>query len=233
MVVYLLPLFIGAAVAFTLLVYTFLRRQTPGAFPFTILMAAIAVWMLGYAFELTSGTQATQYFWRNFAFLGIAAIPAAFLVFVFQYTSRQHGLPPRLYALISGWLIVSLGLVWSNPLHGLFWSPETRAMFIGPLILYTSPPGPMFWVLILGIYILLGAGVFWLYPGVIQRAEAAMVVDTTRAHRIADSGPGKYHDCIRDHPSGASRYSPLTPSASAWWRRLGCHAYSFPGRYCR
>jgi PAS domain S-box-containing protein len=161
-VVYLLPLFIGAAVAFTLLVYTFFRRQTPGASSFSIMMVAIAVWMLGYAFELTSGTESAQYFWRNFIFLGIAAIPVTFLAFAFQYTSRQHRLPPRLIALISGWLIFSLGLVWSNPLHGLFWKHETYAAFVGPLVIYTSLPGPLFWPLILGIYILLGAGVFWL-----------------------------------------------------------------------
>ncbi len=51
---YLAPLLIAAAISAALAFFAWRRRSAPGATPFMALMLAVAVWSIGYAFELSS-----------------------------------------------------------------------------------------------------------------------------------------------------------------------------------
>lgn len=66
-----------AAVAFSV----WRRRPAPGATPLALFMLGVAVWSVGYAFEVSSADLSTIVFWDNVQYLGSAMLPAMWLVF--------------------------------------------------------------------------------------------------------------------------------------------------------
>ena len=81
------------SVAAALLIYFALcawrRRGTPGATALTVLMVAGAVWAVAYALSLTTTEPLMRIFWGEIKYLGIVAVPLAWLIFALQYTGRE------------------------------------------------------------------------------------------------------------------------------------------------
>jgi hypothetical protein len=99
------------------------RRGTPGTTALTVLMMAGAVWRVAYALSLGSADPSMRLFWGEVRYLGIVAVPLAWLVFgLHQYTSREGWVTRRALALLAIEPPVTLVLVFTSEAHGLFWS---------------------------------------------------------------------------------------------------------------
>jgi hypothetical protein len=65
------------------------RRGTPGAAALAVLMVAGAVWAVAYALSLGTAEPSMRVLWGEIKYLGIVAVPLAWLVFALQYTGRE------------------------------------------------------------------------------------------------------------------------------------------------
>ena len=98
-----------------------LRRRTPGAAVFGVLMLACAVWCLAYAGELLANSLDAKVVCAKIAYFGIVVVPPAWLVFCLRYTGRPRNRPWRLATLF---VIpaVTLVLVLLGPGPGMVWT---------------------------------------------------------------------------------------------------------------
>ena len=119
---YMLFLYGSAAITFALAILLWRKRSAPGAAPIALLLFAISQCTLGIGLELASADLNTKLFWNKFQYLGIVLIPAAWLIFVLQYTRWEKWLTPRFYALLSIEPFAVVILVWTNDWHHLIWS---------------------------------------------------------------------------------------------------------------
>lgn len=91
-----LIILLAATVIVTLLaVYSWRRRQTPGALSFAWLMLAVAEWNLTRAIAVISGDLTAARFWFACMFVGIAVVPVLLLLFTLEYTGRNKWLTRR------------------------------------------------------------------------------------------------------------------------------------------
>jgi PAS domain S-box-containing protein len=119
---YVIPPILSTVVCIWLAIAAWRRRSMPGALPFALLMLGVAEWSLTYTLELGSPDLSAAVFWDNSTWLGVVIVPAAWLAFALQYTNRGHWLTRRTVALLTLQPLITLVLVWINPLHGLVYS---------------------------------------------------------------------------------------------------------------
>ena len=103
------------------------RRGNPGRNSLCVAMLATAVWSFAYALELAAPTTSERELWGALKYVGVTALPAAWLVFALQYTGRI-GRPKR-------WFLAALTV---EPLAVLILLavPGTRHL------IRSYPPGP-------------------------------------------------------------------------------------------
>ncbi len=87
---------------------------------FSILVLS-AIWVLGYAIELSSTQQEIMIFGDRVQMVGIILIPVLYLIFVIQYIGRLEWLQDRNIILLGFLPILFLVLVLFNSKHGLVW----------------------------------------------------------------------------------------------------------------
>ncbi len=118
---YALAYLINTFFAVALAIAALRRRHTPGAAAFAGVMLAASIWSLAQFFEAGTDTVASKVFWSQIQYIGVVAVPPLWLLFAVRY-SRSHLLDgARVYLL---WIIplITLALVWTNPLHSLVWT---------------------------------------------------------------------------------------------------------------
>jgi hypothetical protein len=81
-------------------IYAWRHRSTRGSLLFSIFMASMTIYIVGYSLELASLNLAAMLFWSKVGYLGIFFFPSLFLLFVLQYTGRDHWLTIRNIMLI-------------------------------------------------------------------------------------------------------------------------------------
>jgi PAS domain S-box-containing protein len=119
---YVIPLILSTVVSIWLAITAWRRRSISGALPFALLMLGVAEWSLTYTLELGSPDLSAAVYWDNSTWLGIVIVPAAWFAFALQYTDRGHWLTRRTVVLLTIQPLITLVLVWTNPLHGLVYS---------------------------------------------------------------------------------------------------------------
>ena len=144
--------------------------RRPGAVGRTGLVAvlvAAAVWGVAYAVELAAGSHEARELWGTAKYLGICALPVAWLVFALQYTGRERSISARL--LLAAAAVPTL-------VFALLSLPATRG------VVRSYPRGPLerFPVVELG-------PVFWLFllysAALVTVATGLLAVTLTRAAR--------------------------------------------------
>ncbi len=131
---YVMGTFFSVAITVLLAVYAWRHREAPGAPGFVFLMACITVWSVIVVMEALSPTEALWQFWYNAKYLPLAVTPVAILIFALQYAGRRRWLTLRRQMALLVVPLVTQVLLWSNPLHHLWWL-DGRAVV-----------GPWFWV---------------------------------------------------------------------------------------
>ena len=116
---YALPLFVSASISLLLAVLAWRRRPTPGAATMAVLMLAMVFWSLTYALELLSANLTAKLFWIKGEYLAIVSIPVLWVVFVLQYSGREHLLTRHNLLLLGIIPVMTVLLLWTNPYHGL------------------------------------------------------------------------------------------------------------------
>jgi diguanylate cyclase (GGDEF)-like protein len=125
------------------------RRNSLGAIPLMVLMAALSWWDLTYSLFWAGAPAPYPNFWLYITFLGAVIVPAALLTFAIQLSEIQHWLKwPFLLGLSIEPLFVILFL-FTDSGHGLFFGGE-QTHSIGMII--TS--GPIYWANIVYSYLL-------------------------------------------------------------------------------
>ncbi len=150
-------LFVSCLVTLMLARYAWARRDVPTAKAVTAMMLGISWWTFFYALELlhhavpevVPAPDSTPLFWFRLMFIGAGTLPAAFLLFVIQYTGTKEHIRPRTVLLLS---IVPTSIVLIALTDGIFhswflagFSPGTSEQFTG---------GPAFWFHVLYSYLL-------------------------------------------------------------------------------
>jgi len=153
----LLPLFVAAALAGMLALYTWRNRKTVGATAFSIMMFILFEWGLSYILELAGTNFETKLFWNIVKFIGVVATPVAWLIFALEYTGRRAWINTQRLILLSILPLITIGIILTNDLHSLFWSSQRLAAGGGFLLLQTEN-GPWFWVHAGYTYILIMTG---------------------------------------------------------------------------
>ncbi|MFZ0547924.1 MAG: histidine kinase N-terminal 7TM domain-containing protein [Candidatus Promineifilaceae bacterium] len=158
---YILPALVSAVICIMLARYAWSRRPRVGSTSFTVLTLAVAIWSLGYVFELSSVTLDVKVFWAKAQYAAIVIVPTAWLALALEYNSLERYLNRRNLLLLSIFPFVTFIVVLTNGFHSLHWQS---------VALSTSPPfpsleltyGPWFWLHILysAALILVGSGLF-------------------------------------------------------------------------
>lgn len=130
---------------FLLIWFSWRRRNHPGAKSFAFLMLAYGIYSLGYYFELHSSNLQELTFWLKFEYLGVAFIPALWMLFCIQYTDNKRLDNPKLKTALFILSFISLLVVYTNSYHQLFHRPIDINMKNG-LSVAVLKHGPWCWV---------------------------------------------------------------------------------------
>ncbi len=157
MSIYITLLLIAALLSISLAYIIHRRVVAPGGGYFSLLMLAVGVWSICYAAELSSNELQYMVFWASCAYFGILLVPLAWLAFTLAYTGRAYLLTHRFFLLLAFPPVIVLVLVFTNPVHKLFYSRvDLVSSALGTAAVYTH--GPVFWVNAVYTYVLLLAG---------------------------------------------------------------------------
>ncbi|MHB0875976.1 MAG: histidine kinase N-terminal 7TM domain-containing protein [Anaerolineae bacterium] len=176
---YVLPHIAATLVVFVVALLAWTRRRVPGVTAFFILMVAIGLWAGGNALELASTTLPRMLFWANLEYFGIVSIPMLWFVFAMQYTGRSHMLTRRRLLLLALVPLISIVLVWTNPLHELM-RYNVSVDSSGPFRFIAKSYGPWLYVELVYNYVLLLAATLVLMVALIRthhvyRVQGALV----------------------------------------------------------
>ncbi len=151
---YMLPEAIGVAFLLGTAVVALRRRSAPGAITFLFVLLAAIVWTAGYGIELGATSLPTAELWNNVSWLGTATVIPIWFIFVLQYTGRTRWLNPGTVILLSIVPLITLLLVWVNPLNAYLGTGYKLQQGVSYSSLgYTI--GPWFWVFVVYSYALL------------------------------------------------------------------------------
>jgi len=121
------------------------RRRIPVALPFAGLLACVALYCFGYAFELANGSLPGMLWWNRVQYLGIAFIPAFWMILVIRYTGGDFRL---LRPLVAGLFVLSaltLLFDFTNPLHHFFYR-SVGVRGDGPFPVIVLEKGFWYWI---------------------------------------------------------------------------------------
>jgi two-component system, cell cycle sensor histidine kinase and response regulator CckA len=156
MAAHLVPLLAGPLILIPLALYAFARRSVRGAVWYGILLLSIAIWSLAYAWELADPDLATKLVALRLKYIGILAMPVAWLGFILCLVgSRAISIRRTMTALTVvalGWLIVA----WTDHRHHFFWGTLAAQPVDGLMVL--TGRGPGFWINVAYTYAVLIAG---------------------------------------------------------------------------
>jgi len=108
-------------------------------------MGACTLWSLLYAVQMILVDQFWKQLIDNLTFLGILAVPAAWLAFSLRYTGRGQWLEKgRMWLLAIEPVLVMAALI-TNPLHRLFYT-HAEMVQIDAFVYLELEHGPLFWV---------------------------------------------------------------------------------------
>lgn len=154
---YIFILFLIATTAFILAATLYRQGVHSRKKPASLLLGAAGVWALGNAFQLLSATLETQIIWTKFQFIGIEAIPLAWLLLVLHETGRKRWLNSRFYALLGLEPLLMIVLIWTNDSHHLVWT-NPRLAYLGAFATLEMDFQPLMWLQIGYSYAIVGAG---------------------------------------------------------------------------
>ncbi len=174
-------LFASAAVAVWGFIAVRNRRAAPGRDALAWLMLAAAHWSVTSGLHVLIEPVGARVVLAQVQYIGIAAVPALWLLFTSQYARLSWTSDRTLRWLL--WLlpVVTLALAFTNPSHGLLWRAVVPVSVPGGGTRLMYVHGPWFWVMVAYNYVALSAGTLVLARAIrrappAQRRQVALVV---------------------------------------------------------
>ena len=142
--IYITVLFLTVVLGLGLAGIVWHRSDVPGRRAFAGLMLAGAWWAFFNGIEALAWDQPTEVWISKIQYFGKEAVPVFFLLFVVEYTRLVKPLSPG--ALAGLWVIplLTVGVAFTNELHGLMWSSIYPKPGMPPGF-YTYEHGTWFW----------------------------------------------------------------------------------------
>lgn len=157
--IYLIVIFMAAAISFGIAVYAWQQRNKPGGLLFAGMMLAVAEWLFTSGMVSMSQSQAQARYWVDPRYFGLTTMLAFFITFVLQYTGHGKWLTKSRFAFIFAIPIVTQIIIETNPLHHWFLvdvSFSHNSILMG---LDSVRYGPIFWLHTVYSYMLVLIGI--------------------------------------------------------------------------
>jgi PAS domain S-box-containing protein len=164
------PLLVAIIASVTLLVIVWRRRPGPGVMPFAALMVAVTFWSLCNLLEMLVTDYTIKFIFVRFNYLGITVVPAAWLVFVLEYTGRIQQLSRRNLQLLAIEPVLVQLFIWTNAYHHLFWT-YSGLRESGGYVFQEAVYGAAFWAHGLYSYLLILAGTVLLIRALVRAPD--------------------------------------------------------------
>lgn len=173
-------------------IHAFGHKRQLGAAAFGWLTASMTAWSLFYALEILAPTLPLKILAGKLTFLGIISTPIFWLVFALEYSGQASWLTRSKRLGLAGFSVITLGLVFTNEVHGLIWG-KTILNAEGLPALAVFGPGLWFWVNIVFSYTLVLAGIILCLSAYIRmhrifRRQISMMVIASLIPLIANAG---------------------------------------------
>jgi signal transduction histidine kinase len=141
---YVAALAAGTVLAAGLLPRAIRHHPSPGSRPMTVLLVGTVVWNLTTLAAVLVAGPASKLFIRA-AYVGVGLGVVGFLLFAVEYAGWRRYVTRPVVALLLVEPALAVALSFTNPAHGLWWTPElTRApATVGG---YTAAHGPAFYL---------------------------------------------------------------------------------------
>ena len=143
------------------------HKTVSSARAFSLLIIAMAIHSLGYGFELLSTTPDAMYFWTCFEYIGISFYPVLILWFASEYTGAKRFANRFVLLFVFGLNLLTLIFVWTNQLHGLYYSHLSIDSSLGFPVLATEK-GPWYIVQPVTFYLAIGYALFVFFMRMIK-----------------------------------------------------------------
>ncbi len=183
----LLPthLLISSLIAASIGIYAWRRRLAQGSVAFGFVMLSLAGWCFFYLLELMGSSLTAQIFWLKVKYVPIVIAPASLLVFALDFTRQSRWITRRNLLLLALAPVMTLGFIWTNDHHLLFWK-NIESQTFNLLSVLKLTPGPLFLVHAIYLYVLLAASMLVLFRWFRNRGRTT----SWRRIRIAAAGIG-------------------------------------------
>lgn len=137
---------LGAVAAFALYVsaYAFAQRRVRCAREFSLFILSVAIYALGYAWELTNRELPGIYLALRLEYLGVAWIPVTWVLFARRF-ARDRRESPTLVLALAIIPILTIAMVFTSPGHSLYYV-NARVRTDGPFAVFAFDRGPFYWL---------------------------------------------------------------------------------------
>jgi len=141
------------AVSFAAGLLAWRERDEPGALALVLLLAGVVWWAGLLVFELQADSLPRKALWSDVQWVGVVAIPVAWLLFALEYTGRDEYVTRGLLAALAVVPGVTIVLAATSGHHDLLYA-ETTVTRYGDLLLLDRRGGPWYWVTAAFTYLL-------------------------------------------------------------------------------
>jgi PAS domain S-box-containing protein len=167
---YIWLLVVAMAASVTIMAVVWRRRPGAGVIPFMVLMVAVTQWSLMNTLEFLSTDLTSKFLFIRLTYIGITIVPAAWLVFVLEYTGRDQWLTRRHIQWLAIEPLLVQVFVWTDGYHHLFW--DSRALVkSGGYWVTEVTYGPLFWLHGAYSYVLILLGAIFLVQALFRAPE--------------------------------------------------------------
>ncbi len=148
---------VAGVLASSLAALAWRRREHPGGRFFAAMMAVNALWLFGFAVELTATDASSALPWFRWRSAVIAFVPALWALFTLEYADYGEWVSLRAVTVVTAPAALTAALSFTNPVHELFWS-EPSLVVEGPFRLLVVQFATGWWVSVAVSYLLVTAG---------------------------------------------------------------------------
>jgi PAS domain S-box-containing protein len=177
---YCFPFFLSAALIFIAALFTFRRVNARGGWYLACLCLAATVWAASEGMLYLGFTAGTDILISKFRYFGIVPLAPLGLLFVLSAFGFGSWIKKKLGLAFFLIAAVAVLVVWTNPLHKLFFT-EYYPILTGPFPMLGVDHGPLWWAVTAYHYILLGILVIILLHQIVtssgyQRSQAGVIL---------------------------------------------------------
>jgi diguanylate cyclase (GGDEF)-like protein len=140
----LIPSILAGSFCILIVIFLWKRRAKESVQALILLFISLAGWSVGYSFEQMVQVLPAKTLWLKFEFIGLCWLTTFWLFFCIRYTGKYELTRKRFFSIFSWVPIITLGMVFTNELHNLFWSEINLKSEFG-MVVFDMVYGPWFW----------------------------------------------------------------------------------------